>query len=524
MPKKYTEEHINYVKELITKDKNPMKVTPATKKMCKEFGLKYTETTGRAFRAKMQKLGVTKNIKRIEDSSDFKKAAKRKFDKRKNTFIISWAQNNTPVHKPFFENLKAYAEELKANVHIIAGRYKNPTSVFTSGQKDNEFWVSDVKPYLDANRHNIHPLLQVLSDVKIQPTASTPLSGLNGVTGMESCVIGHPRVHLKSLPVLDGYPNKLLVTTGACTVENYTDSKAGKKGEFHHQLGFVIVELDGEYFHIRQVVADEDGTFYDIKYKVEGGLVEENLFGAEALILGDIHNMSTDMTALTVSEQMLAYFQPCHTMVHDLFDGYYINPHERKNPFSLIEKENFGQGLKYEISSMIEWLHTYKEYNIVVVRSNHDEFFDRFLMEDWRKQTNKLEYLKYATIMAEGKSPNGIIPYIIDKEFNGEVRALGIDEGYKVLEWELGVHGHIGASGSRGSATQFKNLNTKSVMGHCHYPHREDGYLSVGTLTKKRLGYNKGMSPWMHSNVVIYPNGKAQHLHIINNKFTNFKL
>jgi len=82
------------------------------------------------------------------------------------------------------------------------------------------------------------------------------------------------------------------------------------------------------------------------------------------------------------------------------------------------------------------------------------------------------------------------------------------------------VHGHIGANGSRGGVIQFKNLNTKNITGHTHSPCREDGHSSVGTLTHLRVGYNKGASSWMNTNVVIYPNGKSQHVHIINNKYT----
>ena len=532
MAKKYTEEQVEFVKELVTRDNNPLKVTPATQQMCKHFNIKYNETIGRAFRNKMQKLGVTNNLVRIEDSKEFKKAASRQFDKRKKTFFITWGQNKTGIHEPFVDNMLAYAKKLKAGVHVIAGRYKNPTSLdsnsrikFEESIFKNSQWDERLLPYLDANRHRIHPLLQILSDVKVQPTAATPLSGFNGITGLESCVIGHPRVHLKSLPVLDSYPSKLLLTTGACTIENYTDTKAGKKGEFHHQLGFVIVELDGKYFHIRQVTADRDGNFYDLVYRVKNGEVKDNNKGIEALILGDIHDMDTDPVAMKASEKLMKRFTPNHTLIHDLYDGKRINPHSRKkDPFAVLKQEESGVTLQNEIDSMLKWCEKYKEHNLVIVRGNHDVFFDRFLMEDWRKLPDKLLYLKYASILGQGLAPKGIIPYIIDQHFNGEVRSLGIDDSYSVLGWELGVHGHRGAHGSMGSPIQFKNLNVKTVTGHTHVPTRIDGHLSVGTLTYLKLDYNEGMSGWMQSNVVIYPNGKAQHLHLMNGKFTNFKI
>lgn len=520
--KKYTKKMEKFVTNLVVNEN--YKVTPATKKMCEHFEISYNENVGRLFRKKLQNKGITHNFRRIEDSDEFKKASKKKFDKKRDVFIFTWAQSDTDIHENFFNGVEAYAKDRKAGLHVIAGRYKNPTSLSSSKRLEDEekrksLWHKRVLPYLDANRHNIHPLLQVLSDVKIQPTAATPLSGMNSITGLESCIIGHPRVHLDPLPVLDGYPSKLLLTTGSCTVKNYTDTKAGKKGEFHHQLGFVVVELDGDDFHVRQVTADKEGNFYDLDRKVVDGEVFYNDEGASVVVLGDIHNMSTDKVAMKVSKRMLDFFRPDHTMVHDVFDGYSINPHEHKSPFELLRKEQEGVSLKYEIKSMLKWLKKYKKYNLVVVRSNHDEFFDRFLNEDWRKQQNKFEFLKYAHEVAKGNTPRGVIPYIIDKEFKGEVRALGIDESYRVLDHELSIHGHVGASGSRGSATQFKKLNTKTVTGHTHTPRRFDGHLSAGTLTKMKLGYNRGMSSWMHTNVVIYPNGEPQHIHIIKGKF-----
>ena len=82
-----------------------------------------------------------------------------------------------------------------------------------------------------------------MSDVKIQPTATNPMSGLAGMSGVNSCVFGSPKVQLEMIPVLEGNKPKMMLTTGAVTLMNYTDSKSGKKGEFHHVFGFAIVEI-----------------------------------------------------------------------------------------------------------------------------------------------------------------------------------------------------------------------------------------------------------------------------------------
>lgn len=513
----YNEAHFDFVKNEVKKGS---KVTPATKKMCKKFGLNYSESLGRVFRRKMQRAKVTENARVIEDTSQFKNARAKVFNKSKKTFLITWAQNSTPVHQNFLRNLLSLSEQYKADLHVIAGRYRNPTSVFTDAKKDA--WAEEVVPYLDANRHRIHPLVQVLSDVKISPTASTPLSGLNGITGLETCIVGHPRQHLKSLPVLSDYPNKLLLSTGACTLENYTDSKSGKLGEFHHVLGCVVVELDGDSFHVRQISATEDGNFYDLFYRVVDGVVYENKEGAEFAVMGDIHLMEEDQVALNAAFLLLDRMKPSHTMLHDLFSAVSLSPHDKKNPFVLLHKERQKKlSLSAEINYMINWLEQHKKYNLVVVRGNHCDMFDRWLSNsDWRNESNKYEYFKYGKVLADGGARKGIVPYIIDKAFGEDIKTLGLDDSYRVLDWELALHGHLGASGSRASPVQLKRLNTKNVTAHSHSPHREDGHLRVGTLTKLRMGFNKGLSPWMHGLALGYANGHVQLINIIGGKYT----
>lgn len=521
---KYSGEKLEYVIREINQDKN-ISITAACKKMCKKFNIPYHEgvrtSTSRLLKSKKDMTQSKSN--RVENFDSFKQAQKKKLDKGKDTIIITWAQNATPVHLNFFNNIKAYAKKLDAGLHVIAGRYKNPTSIWTFKNEMDENWVEEVLPYLDAKRHKLHEHLVALSDVKISPTAATPLSGMNGITGLETCIIGHPRQHLVTLPVLDGYPHKLLLSTGACTVENYTDSKAGKKGEFHHHYGFIIVELDGDDFHIRQVHADDNGNFYDLFKRVKDGKVTKNTEGCEVAILGDIHIQHNNKEATDLSFELLDIMKPNHTMIHDIIDCESISHWDSKDPFRLLKKEEEGtDNLRKELGDMIEWLRARKKYNLVVVRSNHDDFFDRWLKNsDWRKVSNRRLYLEAANILASERlaQDKGVIPFFIYEALGEEVKTLGIDESYRVLGWELGMHGHLGASGSRGSHIQFKNINTKNITGHVHHPHREDGHISVGTLTDLRLHYTKGLTRWMHSNVLIYPDGKAQHIHIINGKY-----
>ena len=474
-----------------------------------------------------EKLGFKEKID-IEPEQ-YESAKRRKTDKTKKRFIITWAQNNTPVHYGFFKNIEAYAKHIDADIHVIAGRYKNPTSL--SDERTEETWVDELLPYLDANRHNVHKYLSIMSDVKIQPTATNPMSGLQGMSGINSCIFGSPKVQMEMIPVLEGNKPKMMVTTGAITQINYTDSKSGKKGEFHHTLGFAIVEIkDNETFFVRQVTAnDRTGSFSDLYFKVDNGQVKK-INEIAAIVLGDIHYGHHDDVILEKTFEMVNQLKPEHVVLHDVFDGNSISHHEMKDPFMQYAKEVEGSNsVENEINGMLEGLESFKKFkNVVIVRSNHDDFLDRWLKnEDWKKQPtskNSLVYMEYSAILLKQYAKDrhnvkGVIPELINKKYPKFI-TLGRNDSYKVKDWELGQHGDVGSNGSRGSLLQFRKLNTKIVVGHYHSPGRKDGALAVGTSTKMRVGYNIGPSSWLQSHVIIHQDGKAQHINFINGEYT----
>jgi hypothetical protein len=228
--------------------------------------------------------------------------------------------------------------------------------------------------------------------------------------------------------------------------------------------------------------------------------------------------------------ELLKHINPSNVVLHDVFDGLSINHHESKDPFIQYKREVDGtNSLKKEVDAMLEGLLSFKEYNTVIVRSNHDDFLDRWLKDtDWRKthtMKNSVEYMEYSALILKGIAPNGVIPYLINQKFPNFI-TLGRSDSYVVNNWELGQHGDIGSSGTRGSLIQFRKLNTKIVVGHYHSPGRKDGALAVGTSTKLRVNYNLGASGWLQSHVLIHDNGKAQHINFINGEFTtlNYKL
>lgn len=486
----------------------------------------------RTTRKWLVKLGLSKSKEAL--SPQYEAAKKKKIKKAVKRLLVTWGQCDTNVHHAFFDNMVAYAKEIGADIHVIAGRYKNPNSLSSSDRvQATESWHSRLVPYLDANRHDLHKYLSILSDVKTQPTAVNPMSGMAGVSGVNSCIFGSPKLQMEMIPVLEGNKPKMMMTTGACTVKNYTDSKAGKKGEFHHTLGFVIVEIkDDETFYTRQVSATEDGDFIDLYYEAKGGKVTKS-YDCEAIVLGDLHVGHHDPVVVKNTLKLMDKISPKHTILHDVFDGSSITHHDANNPMKQYSKEFHGTNdLGKEIEGMMNVLEKFRKYpNVVVVRSNHDDFLDRWLiLNDWRKLAtpkNSKLYMDYSQrLMTQYETDptcvKGIIPELIDDRFDNFI-TLARGDSYKVKGWELGHHGDKGSNGSRGSLQQFRKLNTKVVVGHYHSPGRMDGALAVGTSTYLRVGYNEGASGWLQSHVLIHKNGKAQHINFIDGKFTTFK-
>jgi D-serine dehydratase len=87
--------------------------------------------------------------------------------------------------------------------------------------------------------------------------------------------------------------------------------------------------------------------------------------------------------------KLMSKLTPEHVILHDVFDGNSISHHEMKDPFVQYGKEISGTNdLGKEIGIMLSGLNAFTKFkNVVIVRSNHDDFLDRWLKnEDWKKQ------------------------------------------------------------------------------------------------------------------------------------------
>ena len=449
-------------------------------------------------------------------------------------FIITSAQNATPVDDRWWAVLENMAKTKGAQLLVIPLRYKNPTSVWRGSQENAEHWASEVRPYLCNTRVALNKNLLLLGDIKTQPTATQPLSGFDAMSTDSSGILGHTKLQLKSIPRQAELRAKILTTTGACTQPNYTDSKAGKLGAFHHSLSAVMVEIKGGAFYLRQLHFDaKTNSCTDLATRYFADHTEQAP-RALALVMGDTHVDSLDpkvVTATFAPGGMVDLLRPERLVWHDLLDGYSVNPHHVGNPFNKIGKMvGHADDVRAEVNRAISFVrdHTPEDCESIVVTSNHDDFLSRWInFSDGKNDPKNSEfYLETALAMRRGTrfTERGTeypaaFQYWLEQADLPRCRALGWDDSLLLAGVELGMHGNLGPNGARGSITNLRRVGTKSIIGHSHSPGIDEGCVQVGTSTFLRLEYNHGASSWLNAHCVLNADGKRQLLIIVDGQF-----
>lgn len=457
-------------------------------------------------------------------------------ERKATRYLITSAQNATPVHTRFWETLQVAAKHLDAQILVVPLRYKNPTSQWTANNRDHDWWDSTLQGYLIEDRKQLHQHLVLAADVKTQPTASAPLSGFESLTGAESCVLGHTKMQFRTVPVPSGRFPKILTTTGACTLPNFTNTKTGKIGEFHHYLGALIVEDDGDLFHIRQLNADTtEGSFYDLG-KFYDSVSVSAAMPALALQMGDTHARFADPDvdhATFGKGGMVEVLNPQTLVWNDTFDGYSVNPHHIGNPFITQGKFKGRIGnVREEVIHAVEFVRRRTAgRKSVVVPSNHDDFLARWMNRaDWKTDpVNARFYLQTALAMLDSVEPYGggtryadPFTYWVGQLTKPEdnIRCLARGESLVIGGTECGLHGDRGPNGAKGTLKNLSRLGTKVNSGHRHGPGIEEGHYGAGTSTPLELEYTVGSpSSWLHTHIATYANGARALLTIIDGRW-----
>jgi hypothetical protein len=173
-------------------------------------------------------------------------------------FLLTAAQDETPVHEGFWTNLNAYADHLGAE--IMVGGFTYQKGLFEDHSVAAGRFNSRVAQFLRPEVVELGPRIVWYGAANILPTAVDPLSGWETQTKDKWAVFPHAKIALRSVPVMPGAPGKQIMTTGVVTTENYVQRNAGQKASFHHTIGATVVEVtpSGPHF-CRQISANKDG-------------------------------------------------------------------------------------------------------------------------------------------------------------------------------------------------------------------------------------------------------------------------
>ena len=495
--------------------------------------------------------------------------------KKPMAIFVTGAQDSTIIHEKFLRQMETYREWYdewteRTEIFVTGATYNKKVFGAYHEKKDAHFlshgelyaledkvlsklvfFDSRIEKYWSEERIHIAKKVDICCETNIIPTATRPLSEFQDYIDSEWGVFGHPRQHLESVGRLPGQPHKANISTGYCTVPNYIAKKSGQKAERQHKIGFVVIEVhpNGTYF-VRRIQADPvTGNFHDLDRYVDEKGVHTGISVA-VMAFGDIHREKLCPLVAKATwgydskknrnvpgwmrHSLVDMLRPEHMMFHDTFDMSARNHHSRNDPHW--RWNNFFNGqesIEEDLKDIANFLAcTARPYAAsVVVRSNHDDAFKRYLAEvDPRRDDviNTGIWLKGNLAIWEhaekGGDPNFNIFGAMVRSYapSGKIDHVTFLDGhtsYEVLGREFGMHGDKGPNGSRGSSVGFYRIALRMVKGHDHTPSILDETISNGCCNLLQ-GYNEGTpTTWDIAHSITHHDGTVQLLHMRNGAF-----
>lgn len=472
-------------------------------------------------------------------------------DSRYRRYIFTGAQNDAELHKPFWENLKAYAAHI--NAEIIVGVWTYETQWWSENNPVARSYASELADHLCFGQLEIGSDFVFCGDVNILPTAKRPLQGLRTHSRGRWGVFPHSRLQLQSIPSTNpAKQSAQIMTTGACTKPKVIPRLAGNKAIFHHVIGATLVEFDedGDLF-CRQLNADSDGSFFDLTNHVTYGHVYKGL-PVKSVVAADLHIAKLGVKncravfgfdaqgSNRVFTSMMSMLQPEYLFIHDGHDQE-IGSHHRVGDghFNFMLAMRNRTSIEDEVRRFGHFLMLLdnKSRKTVVVESNHDLAFTRYIKEGRyrndginalfgaRLEVAELEYQQRVAFALDHELPTprfSLLEHAVRSLF-GMTALAHVEWAYDGYSYvvggvECGHHGFRGANGSHGTPEGFSEMGSKMTIGDKHTPQILDGVYVAGAMELQQ-GYNKGPSSWAVAHVVQYANDKRAIVTMQNGKW-----
>jgi hypothetical protein len=465
-------------------------------------GFKWSDLINETF-GKEEKSGLSReDIDNKGSSKQFKNIKK---------YVVTTAVAGQEVNTSFLKSLEMYCRSNNAKLIIL-------------GMRGFKKEIQKYDPILEKYKDSIYSEFEfnknlLAIDLRLTPQQINPIGGIDRLgKKSHSIIMASPKQQMKSIPTSNQKSPHIIHSTGALTNAKYNDDRAGKLAHQDHKVGALIVEIKDDLFFLRQIQANDNGSFYDLNKHISPSQILNNQ--AEAFVFGDIHVGETDIKAFNAFSEVVDLVNPKHIILHDVFSGNTVSHHVENNIDQ--KTKNFDQlgSLEVELYLVGEFLEKlskkYKDKKLVIVKSNHDEFLDRYLTQG-RYITDFVNYrlaLDLAILKYEKKNP--ISEYLKSKDYKlNNLIWLERDEDFKIGEVQLGCHGDLGANGSRGSGSSIEVSYGNAIIGHSHSPNILRDTWTVGTTTYLKLPYTRGPSSWLHASCILHKDNKKQMIIVI---------
>jgi len=448
----------------------------------------------------------------------------------KKVFVVTTAVAGSKIHKGFLKTLDKYCQENDGQIVImpaesITNSFEKKTAVFDKEFNDEKYlFVQDDTPLND----NIS-----LCSIQVSAKQIKPITGLSRLGSRDgSYVFASPKQFLEYIPSGNKRgKNYSIMTPGACTLPNYYSEVFVSKrlsyiAEHDHTMGAIIIEIEDENtFHFRQIQCDEDGSFIDLgkKYSPSGKITNV----ATNVVMGDLHGVNADFEAINVFTDLFSKMKVNRIYLHDIFDAYSISHHVKDIAEKSVRSQNGMSNLINELTETFNLVNDIqkktKANEIKIVKSNHDEFLDRYLKEGRYlfDPENHLPSLKIAVSLFEEGDVLAKGFEVAGNEVPDNWDFLQREDSSTIAGAECGSHGDLGLNGAKPSLNSLEKIYGNCIIGHNHSAAINRGVFRVGTLSKLDMGYNRGPSSWSQTCCLIYENGQRQLINNVNGKVTN---
>lgn len=429
------------------------------------------------------------------------------------TYVITTAVADAPADVNFLNSLKSYCK--KNNAKLVIMPCESVTNSFENRTASFDQYFNDTSLYIVSSDKHLNDNFSICS-IQVSAKQIKSITGLSRLGNREgSYVFASPKQFLEYVPSGNNRgKNYAIMTPGACTkpsyyTETYVSKRLSYIAEKDHTIGAIIVDIhDDKKFDFRQIQADRTGSFCDmgIKYSSDGRTKKIPV----NVILGDLHAVHVDHEALDYFIDKFSKMEVSQLFLHDVFDGNSINHHMKdigeKAKRSILQMDDLAEELKQTFYLIEKIDKKLKPKKLNIVKSNHDEFLDRYLLAGNYLYDPKNHYisLKIAPSLFEDTD-------VLEKGFltvncfpPSHWEFLTRQSSIRIGGVECAAHGDLGMNGARSSLSSLEKIYGSCIVAHNHGAAIQRKVSRVGTLTNLDLGYNRGPSSWTQTSCLLY--------------------